>query len=561
MNSSTEINSAAYSPVPELQVTDIVQYKKVIESHVIKHGSKWIIKNTTRNNITDQEPNEVRGRPRADYLWRSLCEGHHAGSKRHAMVIQRTLQKKSKKIGCKARLIATCYFSNSEEVVITVDGNHCHVLGSADVKEAILQRLQEGYNARSVRFAMHRAFHSHNEASTSIPHRDNFIHSEDVYNIFRKVFDRAYKRHDDQKASAKLWLNHLETKNYNLFIDNEYDSSFTFGFYSTWQASLLAKTKDFSLGVTHNTTVFKDGLLYTLVIRHAETGTGCPLYHLKHSASLCPEKITIDMSGVEENAIRNILPSVNIQWCLFHVLRAVSQQVRAKLVLESLSDSKKAHQAVISQLKEMMWENSRAEYTRKLSQFIQEFSIYPAFMLYFKNSYLDNDRFIKWTRAYQPDRYINMETNNYAESWHNQLKTSYLQSRRNRRVDRLVYILVNDVEEDFISNINRIRMNVGRTELEAEEVNIHVAMDMISEVERASLYNVQSFNNADETYEVRVDNDTVKSCSCPDFRYRNRACKHMFLLGRCTKYDVWRDPAYTEVSSIEGLQSEPEPEL
>ena len=91
-----------------------------------------------------------------------------------------------------------------------------------------------------------------------------------------------------------------------------------------------------------------------------------------------------------------------------------------------------------------------------------------------------------------------MEINNYIESWHNQLKTSYLQ--RNKRVDRLVYILINDFEEDFLSNINRIRMNVGRMGpetrearkrgLEAEEVSIHVAMDMISEVERASLYNV-----------------------------------------------------------------------
>ena len=148
--------------------------------------------------------------------------------------------KKSKKIGCKAHLIATCYFSNPEEVVITVGGNDCHVLGSAedlqylslsaDVKEAILQRLQEGYNTRSVRFAMHRAFRLQNEVSTSIPHRGNFIHSEDMYNIFRRVFERAYKRHDNQNASVKLWLNHLETKNYNVFTDNDYDSLFTSGF-------------------------------------------------------------------------------------------------------------------------------------------------------------------------------------------------------------------------------------------------------------------------------------------------------------------------------------------
>ncbi|KAI8379066.1 uncharacterized protein BYT42DRAFT_495541, partial [Radiomyces spectabilis] len=50
--------------------------------------------------------------------------------------------------------------------------------------------------------------------------------------------------------------------------------------------------------------------------------------------------------------------------------------------------------------------------------------------------------------------FTDMETSNYIESWHNQLKTTYLQSfiflkaDRNRRLDRLVYILVNDVHED-----------------------------------------------------------------------------------------------------------------
>ncbi|ORE18341.1 hypothetical protein BCV71DRAFT_285463 [Rhizopus microsporus] len=169
------------------------------------------MRKTARNDITDQDLDGTRGRPHADYLWRSLYECHRAGSKRCAMAIQRTLQKKSKKIGCKARLIATCYFSSPEEVLIMVDGNHCHVLGSAEDLQYL--SLSAGYNTRSIRFAMHRAFRSHNEASTSIAHRDNFIHSEDVYNIFRKVFERAYKRHDDQKTSVKHWLNHLEAKN------------------------------------------------------------------------------------------------------------------------------------------------------------------------------------------------------------------------------------------------------------------------------------------------------------------------------------------------------------
>ncbi|RCH99346.1 hypothetical protein CU097_014721 [Rhizopus azygosporus] len=73
--------------IPELQVTDIAQYKKVIESHVVKYGVKWVIGKTTRNDIMDQDLNGARGRPRADYLWRSLYECHRAGSKRHAMVV------------------------------------------------------------------------------------------------------------------------------------------------------------------------------------------------------------------------------------------------------------------------------------------------------------------------------------------------------------------------------------------------------------------------------------------------------------------------------------------
>ena len=94
MNSTTEINIAAYSPIPELQVTDIAQYKKVIENHVVKYDVKWVIRKTTRNDITDQNLDGARGRPRADYLWKSLYKRHRAESKRHAMTIQRTLQKK-----------------------------------------------------------------------------------------------------------------------------------------------------------------------------------------------------------------------------------------------------------------------------------------------------------------------------------------------------------------------------------------------------------------------------------------------------------------------------------
>ncbi|CEP15707.1 hypothetical protein [Parasitella parasitica] len=79
------------------------------------------------------------------------------------------------------------------------------------------------------------------------------------------------------------------------------------------------------------------------------------------------------------------------------------------------------------------------------------------------------------------------------ESWHNQLESNYLQRKSNRRVDRLMWILVNDVEYDFRLNIDRIRLNIGRMgpaerrrrqrEMKAEAINEIVMTTMIKELE------------------------------------------------------------------------------
>jgi hypothetical protein len=55
-----------------------------------------------------------------------------------------------------------------------------------------------------------------------------------------------------------------------------------------------------------------------------------------------------------------------------------------------------------------------------------------------------------------------METNNCIESWHNQLKTTHLRRKQNRRIDKLIFILVNDVEDYYLQNTQRLMLNVGR---------------------------------------------------------------------------------------------------
>ncbi|ORE03322.1 hypothetical protein BCV72DRAFT_213471, partial [Rhizopus microsporus var. microsporus] len=95
----------------------------------------------------------------------------------------------------------------------------------------------------------------------------------------------------------------------------------------------------FCLDVTHKTTNIDRCLLYTIVVRHSFTSTGCPvafcfttnhsarpiiefLFFVKSQGHVDVQKITIDVSSVELNAIQAVYPEPRIQWCLFHVARA-----------------------------------------------------------------------------------------------------------------------------------------------------------------------------------------------------------------------------------------------
>ncbi|CEI90550.1 hypothetical protein RMCBS344292_04872 [Rhizopus microsporus] len=107
-----------------------------------------------------------------------------------------------------------------------------------------------------------------------------------------------------------------------------------------------------------------------------------------------------------------------------------------------------------------------------------------------------------------------METNNFIESWYNQLETVCLGRKRNRRVDRLISVLVDDVEPDYIDNICRITLNVGRMgpeerrlrtkQIKADQINMECIPDMITESDTPEVYLIQSFSNIELQHEITV---------------------------------------------------------
>lgn len=132
-------------------------------------------------------------------------------------------------------------------------------------------------------------------------------------------------------------------------------------------------------------------------------------------------KITIDVSSTKYRAIRAVYPQSTVQWCLFHVARAWMAKIRVLVKLGSSAQNAQVHKAMITSLKSMMWEKNADEFIKKLAGFLVTFAIY-----------LDSDKFIQWVAAFQPQTYTNIETNNFVESWHNQLKSTYLERKRNR---------------------------------------------------------------------------------------------------------------------------------
>ena len=114
------------------------------------------------------------------------------------------------------------------------------------------------------------------------------------------------------------------------------------------------------------------------------------------------------MSTSELNAIRASFPEAVVQWCLFHVARAWMSKIRELVKLGSSALNAQAHRSLITALKKMMWEKDRTAFLVLLQQFITEFLVYPEFLSYFKRNYLDDDAFVRWSAAYQPQVFTNM---------------------------------------------------------------------------------------------------------------------------------------------------------
>ncbi|KAG1627732.1 hypothetical protein G6F44_012114 [Rhizopus delemar] len=223
---------------------------------------------------------------------------------------------------------------------------------------------------------------------------------------------------------------------------------------------------------------------------------------------MSPEQITVDCGIPKSDAIRVTFgENCRIQLCLFHVSQCWSRNL-ATQVMNSPG------------------QHSNAKVTAEQPQFVE----------YFEDKWIALDGYKRWSAAYVIEEHQNMRISNYIESWHNPLKSVYLKRTKNRRLDRLVYILVNEVENDIKFEEARVSSEVGRMGPETrnkrkrETVAADIPDDRTKELitkESETTYNVESFSQEDIMYTVQInETGNIVSCSCSYFKFNSRSYRY-----------------------------------
>ncbi|GBN10202.1 hypothetical protein AVEN_200663-1 [Araneus ventricosus] len=227
-------------------------------------------------------------------------------------------------------------------------------------------------------------------------------------------------------------------------------TSFALGFQTEYQRDMLVSNSDKILCIdsTHKTNQY-DLYLINLIVPD-KYGKGCAVAHfitdyLDVNVMIClfsnlkikiPDlNVNCIMTDNDQNTFEafNAVfgPSIRHLLRKWHVLRSWSRQLHAKV------SDKQLVKEMNLRLSELLDIKEKDAFVKFLVEFENAYlSKSPGFVDYFKKHYCN--RVQLWSASYRNFPRASTDTNNYFESFHNQLKTVYFQRKLNRHIDRLV---------------------------------------------------------------------------------------------------------------------------
>ncbi|XP_065899007.1 uncharacterized protein [Dysidea avara] len=140
------------------------------------------------------------------------------------------------------------------------------------------------------------------------------------------------------------------------------------------------------------------------------------------------------------SAARNVFGEIRHLLCRWHVDRAWKNKIRSV----ASQHQKELYQTLCILSSEL----DLPTFETRMAQFIKVWTpLEPDFVKYFSDHY--QSRAEKWATCHQHFKHGDTDTNMYLESFHNQLKTNYLNGKVNRRVDFLIHHLLEYEKDQF----------------------------------------------------------------------------------------------------------------
>lgn len=489
--------------------------------------------------------------------------------------------KPSPKVGCRAKLVVhkmkddlvtgesrlrVTYYYRHGGHVLGDTSEFQHLKPTVEFNARVRNLVRLGLSVRSIRTRIHaqvsKADTLFNQGGLQREHVPTY---DDIYNIFNKYWSKQIQLDDDDLKSMHRWMERLEeVDKFNVFqwhSEEPNSSKFALGFMSPFQRRTFKDNYQcIGLDSTYGTNR-KKYELFTIVVQDPTTMKAIPvaflitndhtatplrewMAHIKRTIG-SPRFATTDDSYIEFSALRDTFgKNITIHLCLWHVMRSWSRKFKSVIIGTEDLSGKEARQEAMAELKSILYEPNLLEANQRVAAFRNKWSRHNdgKLMAYLEKYYFRESRRKRWMKAYRTGiYYAGMDTNNYVESWHNQLKSHFLRGHNRGRGDRLIYVLSHDVNSFYKSEGMRGRVRFGRhSKGETLDIKQHKCLKGKSEEELHLMvicldgkYIVRSFSVDSVLYNISVrPNREIGGCSCTYFVRTSRVCKHMMVLHR-----------------------------
>ncbi|CAD6960485.1 unnamed protein product, partial [Tilletia controversa] len=254
----------------------------------------------------------------------------------------------------------------------------------------------------------------------------------------------------------------------------------------------------------------------------------------------------IDCSTTELSAIRQAFPgplTPDVFFCDWHMLKAVTASSKLKVKGEGnypkgalrIQDNQKAQKEARSDFLLLMNAHDPQSFDEELRKFMERWRRCEDWTTYIQTFWVPYKKM--WARAWRQQPHKGVNTNNYIESWHNQLKTLYLGLMRKQGVDVLLWFLLRQCLQDYHTSELRVGLGLQACSLtkadraarqKAQDVPYTDALALVTHLRQdggdIESVTVDSFSNSGHQYALKLSLDALGdemelvSCPCEAFR-------------------------------------------